>query len=105
VTDPAWPCLAARGAGSQLALVVSSNARRTGADGLHDGALRVRLAAPPVDGKANEQLLAWLAGELGCPRRCLRLLRGETARRKVLEVDLPPAVLAAWLARTLGAGG
>ncbi|HRD97903.1 MAG TPA: DUF167 family protein, partial [Rubrivivax sp.] len=31
-------------------------ARRTAADGLHDGALRVRLAAPPVDGKANAQL-------------------------------------------------
>ena len=59
------------------------------ADGLHDGALRVRLAAPPVDGKANARLLAWLAAELGCARRAVRLLRGDASRRKAVEVDLP----------------
>ncbi len=97
-----WPCLSPRGTGSLLLLAVSPNARRTGADGLHDGALRVRLAAPPVDGKANEQLLAWLAAELGCPRRGVQLVRGDSARRKAVAVELPPADLAAWLARVLG---
>ena len=48
-----WPCLAARPGGCRLDVSVSPNARRTAADGLYDGALRVRLAAPPVDGKAN----------------------------------------------------
>jgi uncharacterized protein (TIGR00251 family) len=84
-----------------LALAVAPQAKRTGADGLHDGALRVRLAAPPVDGKANAQLLAWLAAELGCPRRDLSLLRGDTARRKWVEIALPPAQVAAWLDRLL----
>ena len=96
-----WPCLSERGTGSQLALAVSPNARRTGADGLHDGALRVRLAAPPVDGKANDQLLAWLAAELGCPRRAVRLLRGDSARRKTVQVDLPAVQVALWLRRVL----
>ena len=99
--NPAWPCLAAKGPGCVLALAVAPHAKRTGADGLHDGALRVRLAAPPVDGKANAQLLAWLAAELGCPRRDLSLLRGDTARRKWVEIALPPAQVAAWLDRLL----
>lgn len=97
--DAAWPCLAARGAGVLLAVAVTPNAKRTAADGLHDGALRVRLAAPPVDGKANDTLVAWLAEELGLPRRAVRLLRGQTARRKQLEIDLPAAEVARWLAR------
>ncbi len=84
-----------------LALAVTPQAKRTGADGLHDGALRVRLAAPPVDGKANALLLAWLAEELGCPRRTLNLLRGDTARRKWIEIALPPAQVAAWLDQVL----
>ncbi len=101
--NPPWPCLAPRGDGCVLALAVAPQAKRTGADGLHDGALRVRLAAPPVDGKANAALLAWLAEELGCPRRDLSLLRGDTARRKWVEIALPPAQVAAWLARVLAA--
>jgi uncharacterized protein (TIGR00251 family) len=101
---PAWPCLSEQGGSCRLLVAVVPHARRTGADGLHDGCLRVRLAAPPVDGKANEQLIAWLADELKLPRRALRLLRGETARRKTIEVDAPLAALQAWLAaaRTTG---
>ena len=83
-----------------LDVVVSPNARRTHADGLHDGALRVRLAAPPVDGKANALLLDWLAAEIGLPRRALRLARGATARRKqvALAADCAQDV-ARWLER------
>ncbi|HSW07858.1 DUF167 domain-containing protein [Aquabacterium sp.] len=94
-----WPCLRAQGEGCVLDVSVSPNAKRTAADGLHDGALRVRLAAPPVDGKANQCLIDWLADELGCPKRAVTLLRGQTSRRKQLLLALPPAQLAAWLAR------
>ncbi len=97
--EGAWPCLAARGEGVLLAVAVVPNAKRTAADGLHDGALRVRLAAPPVDGKANDALVEWVAGELRLPRRAVRLLRGASARRKQLEVDLDAAAVSAWLAR------
>jgi uncharacterized protein (TIGR00251 family) len=98
----AWPCLQAHGEGVRLEVSVSPNARRTGADGLHDGALRVRLAAPPVDGKANEALVAWLAGELGLPRRAVTLLRGASARRKLLQIDAPADRVAAWLQQLMG---
>jgi len=95
----AWPCLVARGAGCTLDLSVVPNAKRTEVDGLHDGALRLRLAAPPVDGKANALVCEWLADELGCPKRAVRLLRGPASRRKQLEIDLGAAQVAAWLAK------
>ena len=97
----AWPCLSAHGEGSLLAVAVTPNAPRTAACGLHDGCLRVRLHAPPVDGKANAALLAWLADELGLPRRGVQLLRGDSARRKQLLVHAAPAVVERWLARAL----
>lgn len=92
-----WPCLSPQGTGCVLRVVVTPNAPRTAADGLHDGQLRVRLHAPPVDGKANEALVAWLAAELGVPKRGVVLLRGDTARRKVLALDLPLSAVSAWL--------
>jgi hypothetical protein len=63
----------------------------------------VRLAAPPVDGKANAALLSWMASELGLPKRGVRLLRGDSARRKQIEIDTAPASVAAWLATVLPA--
>lgn len=83
----------------KLDVAVVPNAKRTGADGWHDGALRVRLNAPPVDGKANEALIGWLADELEVPKRAVTLLRGQSARRKQIGIDVEPAVLAQWLAR------
>ncbi len=85
-----------------LHLAVVPGAKRTGADGLHDGCLRVRLAAPPVDGKANEALLAWLAGELGLAKRQLRLLRGETSRRKQVALDAEAEAVRRWVGGCAG---
>lgn len=96
-----WPCVSVHGDAVWLAVSVQPNARRTAADGLHDAALRVRLCAPPVDGKANQRLIEWLAGELGLPRRALRLVRGESARRKWLAIDAPVDRVTAWLATVL----
>ena len=60
-----WPCLRVAAGGVVLDLSVVPGAKRTELVGLHDGALRLRLAAPPVDGKANDALSAWLAAERG----------------------------------------
>lgn len=100
-----WPCLRAQGDGVVLAIAAVPGAKRSGADGLHDGALRVRLQAPAVDGKANDALLDWLSDQLGVPRRRLQLLRGATARRKAVAVELPAAAVEAWLQRLLPDGG
>ncbi|WP_341890155.1 DUF167 domain-containing protein [Variovorax sp. YR752] len=87
MADELPSCLTLHGERLWLAVSVVPNAKRTGVDGLHDGALRVRLASPPVDGKANDTLVAWLAAELGLARRHVTLVRGQTARRKWLELD------------------
>lgn len=97
-----WPCLAARGDGVSLQVSVSPNAKRTAADGLHDGALRVRLAAPPIEGRANAALVAWLAEELGVPRRDVVVALGESSRRKRVDIGVPYARAATWLASRLG---
>lgn len=82
-----------------LELSVSPNARRTEAQGQHGGRLRVRLAAPPVDGKANEALLKWLAGELHAGRQQVSLVRGESARIKQVRLTVDLSRVEDWLQR------
>jgi uncharacterized protein (TIGR00251 family) len=79
-----------------LDIHVIPNASRTHAEGLHADALRVRLHAPPVDGKANQALIAWLAETLGVAKSQLSLVRGQTAKRKQLRVTSQAAQTAAW---------
>jgi uncharacterized protein (TIGR00251 family) len=100
---PPPTCLRPRVDGVLLLVSVMPNAKRTEVDGLHDGALRVRLAAPPIEGRANEALVAWLAKSLGVPRRCVALLRGDSSRRKQLAIDVPFDVASAWLRGVLDA--
>ncbi|CUA83749.1 MULTISPECIES: DUF167 domain-containing protein [Gulbenkiania] len=73
----------------RITLYVQPGARKTELAGEHDGALKIRLAAPPVDGKANAALVLWLAEALGVPRRCVCLVSGERSRNKLLVVDAP----------------
>jgi uncharacterized protein (TIGR00251 family) len=98
-----WPCLRALNGGVVLDLSIVPGAKRTEIIGLHDDALRVRLAAPPVDGKANDALIAWLANELGVTRRSIGLLRGASSRRKQVRVDVSLTIAQAWLTRVLPA--
>jgi uncharacterized protein YggU (UPF0235/DUF167 family) len=67
-------------------------------DGVLDGVLRARVAAPPVEGAANQALLRLIADELGVPRRDVRMVAGAGGRTKVVAVDGVDAVrvLARW---------
>jgi uncharacterized protein (TIGR00251 family) len=97
----AWPCLRLEGKAPRQRIVIdlsiSPNAKRTEAVGMHDGALRLRLAAPPVDGAANEALRRWLADELKLPMARIELLRGASGRRKQCALDTPLDQVTAWL--------
>jgi len=88
---------------------VVPNAVRTEAAGLHGEAgreaLRLRLQAPPVDGKANQALVKWLAACLGIPQQAVTLARGETSRRKQLRVNGAAAGGAAWEVLVQAAAG
>ena len=75
----------------KLAIHATPGARRTEAAGLHGDALRVRLGAAPVDGKANEALIAWAASTFGVPKKQVELLHGAAGRQKVLAVQLADA--------------
>ncbi|MBV9229660.1 MAG: DUF167 domain-containing protein [Chloroflexi bacterium] len=50
------------------------------------GRIKARLTAPPVDGAANEALIALLAERLGVPRRTITIVRGATSRHKTVEI-------------------
>ncbi len=60
--------------------------KRTEVLGLHGESLKVRLAAPALENRANEALVAFLAERFGVPRRDVRLVAGEKSREKRLEV-------------------
>jgi uncharacterized protein (TIGR00251 family) len=66
---------------------VQPRASKTELAGLYGGALKVRVAAPPVDDAANRALVEFLAECLGVARRAVRIVAGETSRTKVVEVD------------------
>jgi uncharacterized protein (TIGR00251 family) len=72
--------------GVRLTLHVQPRASRTEVAGRHGDALKVRLAAPPVDGAANDALLRFLADTLGVPRSGVTLVGGTSSRRKVVLV-------------------
>jgi uncharacterized protein (TIGR00251 family) len=70
-----------------LRLHVQPGAGKTGIAGTHGDALKIRLAAPPVDGKANDCLIDFIALKLGLPRACIELVSGAASRRKRLRVS------------------
>lgn len=93
--------IAAHPHGATLALVVVPRSGVTGFDRMDGDALRIRVAAPPVEGAANSALLLFLAEAVGLPRSRLRIVGGKTARRKrILFAGLTPDDLA----RRLGSG-
>ena len=84
---PAWARLSADGLRITLTLHVQPNARASAFAGLHGDALKVRIAAPPTDHRANQALLDFLRESLGIPRAALRIVQGHTVRRKIVEIS------------------
>ena len=78
---------------STLTLHIQPGAKKTEVAGLHGDALKIRLAAPPVDGKANAALIEFVAERLGLAKSAVQLKSGLTSRRKVLEVAVVGAVI------------
>lgn len=72
--------------GALLEVWVQPRASRDGVAGFHGERLKVRVAAPPVDGEANEALTRFLAKALGVPRSAVTIVRGHTGRHKSVRV-------------------
>ena len=76
------------GSGVDLVLHVTPRAGRTAVDGVDaEGRLRLRVSAAPVDGAANEAVVALLAAELGVRRSAVTLVAGATSRHKRCHVE------------------
>lgn len=67
-------------------LRIVPNAKRNQAAGEHGGAIRIKIAAPAVEGKANAALIEFLAVKLGIHTRAISLVSGEKSRDKVVEL-------------------
>ena len=71
----------------RIAVYIQPHAKRTEVAGRFGTDLKIRVAAPPVEQAANEELLAFIARRLGVRQRDVRLIAGITSRRKVLEIE------------------
>lgn len=76
----------ATGAGVRILVFAVPRASKTSVEGLHDGRLRVRIAAPPVDGEANRELVRFFAQLLEVSKSDVSVEQGSTGRRKTVEI-------------------
>ena len=88
--DVPWRTIAADGS-IILVIHAQSGAKRTEVVGVHGSALKIRLAAPAVEGRANDALIVFLATSFDVPRRNVTLIRGEAGRRKTVRIVSPVA--------------
>jgi uncharacterized protein (TIGR00251 family) len=83
----------------RLEVYIQPRASKTELAGMHDGVIKIRIAAPAVENAANRALIDFIAQHLGIAKRCVRVVSGGASRRKVLEID---GVTANAIAATLG---
>ncbi|MBL8264756.1 DUF167 domain-containing protein [Steroidobacter sp.] len=72
---------------ARISVYVQPRASKTAVAGMHDGCVKIRLAAPPVDGAANAALVEFVAAQLGIAKSKVRVASGLSSRRKVVEVE------------------
>jgi hypothetical protein len=91
------------GAGARFTVRLTPRGGLDRIDGVRDGALHARVAAPPADGAANHALVRLLARELDVPASAVRLVAGASGRTKVIAIDGvgPARVLERWPALRL----
>lgn len=77
----------ADGSSATLSVRVVPRSAKEGVAGFEGGVVRIRLNAPPVEGRANESLVRFLAKTLDVPKSRITLVAGEKGRRKVVRVD------------------
>lgn len=96
MSHPTW--LQQQGSDCLITVRVTPRASRSGVLGEEAEWLRIRLQAPPVDGKANAALIEWLADTIKRPKRTIALISGDTNRLKRLRItDITPEELIAKL--------
>ncbi len=82
--NSAW-CVETAG-GVRLMLQIQPNARKSEVIGCFGDALKIRLHAQPIDGKANDVLITYLSDVLDIPKRAVSIMHGHAAKRKVVDI-------------------
>ena len=80
------PWCSKTGDGLRLAVQISPNAKRTEVIGEAEAVLKIKLQAPPVDGKANDALVRYLADRLDVPKSAVTITHGLSSKKKLIEV-------------------
>jgi len=91
---PEWAKSHAGGQALALTLHVQPGASASGPAGRHGGALKIRIAAPAIDDRANDALIEYLRAAFALPRAAVRIAQGSHARQKVVEIDARPEAVA-----------
>jgi uncharacterized protein (TIGR00251 family) len=78
-------------AGWLLSIHAQPGAKKSGVAGIHGESLKIRIAAPPVGGRANEELVAFLAEALAVPKKSVAVVKGGTSRKKTVLISIPGA--------------
>jgi hypothetical protein len=86
MSDPCWR-IRKTDSGLEVALHVQPRARRTEIDGLHNGALKLKVTAPPVEDAANRAVIEFFASLLDVPKSRLQIVSGLKSREKVLRIE------------------
>jgi uncharacterized protein YggU (UPF0235/DUF167 family) len=102
-SDPDPPWITVSPTGVVVAVKAVPRSRRTGAVGVQDGAVRIQIAAAPHRGQSNAALCAYLADAAGVRPSAVRVRRGSSGARKLVEVDGDAAVIAPRLATAIAA--
>lgn len=71
----------------KLSIYVQPGAKKTMFDGFFDNHLKIRIKSPPLDGKANEELIEFLSEKLKVKKSCIGIVAGERSRYKIVEID------------------
>ncbi len=91
--------------GLVFAIFVQPRASKNEAVGLYGDAVKIRLTAPPVEGKANKMCASFLAKSLGVPKSAVEIVAGQTGRTKQVKVACPPEEQAELRRRILALAG
>jgi uncharacterized protein (TIGR00251 family) len=78
-----WPDATQR---ARIDIRVMPRSSKNGIDGIRDGRIVIRVTAAPVDGAANDAVVATIAAALDLPRRAVRVVHGDTSRNKTIEI-------------------
>ncbi|PLX71377.1 MAG: YggU family protein [Denitrovibrio sp.] len=72
-----------------ISLYIQPGAKKSEISGFHDGKLKIRICAPPVEGAANEAVVKFIAKILGTSKSKIKIISGEKSRHKTLQIDMP----------------